>query len=134
MAMAARPIRFPIPDIVVHHIAGRLPPFAADGWRRANPPAALWEGDSPVLAVVPRSGTGRASLADRRNRLSHPHAPSASHWGFMHFSGAARPMETDASVHATEFRRYLIERLAAFEPYPCVWPRRACPPRLRRVP
>src|ERR1017187_7139903 len=36
MAMAARPIRFPIPDIVVHHIAGRLPPFAADGWRRAN--------------------------------------------------------------------------------------------------
>src|ERR1022692_4273306 len=93
MAMAARPIRFPIPDIVVHHIAGRLPPFAADGWRRANPPAALWEGDSPVLAVVPRSGTGRASLADRRNRLSHPHASSPIRWVFMPFGGPPGPME-----------------------------------------
>jgi hypothetical protein len=58
-------------------------------------------GDSPVLAVVPRSGTGRAPLADRRNRLSHPHAPSPIHWVFMQFGGPPGPFETGTSVRAT---------------------------------
>ena len=59
-------------------------------------------GDSPGLAVVPRSGTGRASLADRRNRLSHPHAPSPIQWVFMQFGGPPGPFETGTSARATK--------------------------------